>query len=66
MSKDNIDITVAQGIGLKESEWTRIDNIAEELDANRHAISVWAMRDFIRRYDAGEIPLVVKPRLPGL
>lgn len=44
------------GVGLKESEWERIESIGAELGANRHKLAAWIMRDFIARYDAGYRP----------
>ena len=43
------------GIGLKVSEWDHLEQIAGELGMTRHALAMWAIRDFMRRYDAGEI-----------
>jgi len=50
--KDTIKV---RGVGLKASEWARLDIIAKELNMKAHALSLWALRDFIRRYEAGEI-----------
>lgn len=44
------------GVGLKDSEGKRLTQIAAELGVNRHALLLWLVRDFIRRYDAGERP----------
>jgi len=44
------------GIGLKKSEWTRLQVIADELGVKRHNLAMWVLRDFMRRYDAGERP----------
>lgn len=56
----------AIGIGLKTSEWAKIDDIAAALGTTRHKISLYALRDFIRRYESGDIPVEKRPTLPGL
>jgi len=60
------DRVKAYGVGLKISEWERIEEIAAELGKKRHAVALYALRDFIRRYDAGEIGTVTQKSLPGL
>jgi hypothetical protein len=55
-----------RGIGLRASEWQRIDAIADELGTNVHALMLWALRDFVKRYEAGEIETMTKKTLPGL
>jgi hypothetical protein len=52
-----------RGVGLKQSEWERFDRIAAELGMNSHKLSLWALRDFIRRYEAGEIETKQSKRL---
>jgi hypothetical protein len=54
------------GIGLRTSEWERMSEIAAELGMKRHALAMWALRDFMKRYDAGEIETATKKTLPGL
>ncbi len=54
-----------RGIGLRQSEWARLETIARELGLKPHALALWAMRDFLRRYDAGEIRTETHKRLPG-
>jgi len=44
------------GVGLRLSERARLDEIAHELGVARHALLLYAVRDFIRRYEAGERP----------
>ena len=44
------------GIGLKISEWDRIEEIGRELGVNRHMLAAWILRDFIERYEAGYRP----------
>ena len=51
--KDEIKV---RGVGLHASEWARLDAIAKELNMKAHALSLWALRDFIARYERGEIP----------
>jgi hypothetical protein len=53
-----------RGIGLRESEWNRLEEIAGELSSNVHSLAQWALRDFIERYDAGDLPITQKPTLP--
>ena len=60
------DPVKAYGIGLRVSEWETIDQIANDLGMNRHAVALWALRDFLKRYDAGEIQTVTQKTLPGL
>ena len=60
------DRVKARGIGLKRSEWERIDEIAKEMGIKPHAVALWALKDFLRRYDAGEIQTVTQKTLPGL
>lgn len=60
------DPVKAIGIGLRESEWQRLDEIAQELGTTRHSLALWALRDFISRYEAGDIQPVTKKTLPGL
>src|SRR5690606_22781992 len=43
------------GVGLRASEWQRLQEIAAELGGvGLHPLMQWVLRDFIRRYDAGE------------
>lgn len=55
-----------RGIGLKQSEWAHIDEIANELGMTPHALAVWALRNFIQRYTDGEIKTQTKKSLPDL
>jgi hypothetical protein len=52
------------GIALKESEWQTIDKIAGDVNLNRHKLVLWVLRDFIKRYEAGEVVTVNKKTLP--
>jgi hypothetical protein len=54
------------GVGLRESEWAKIDAIAAELGQTRHSVAAYALKDFLKRWDAGEIRTETKPSLPGL
>ena len=60
------DKVTSFGIGLKKSEWKRIDEIAHSLGMTKHGVAMWALKDFLRRYDAGEIQTVTQRTLPGL
>jgi hypothetical protein len=57
-----------RGIGLRESEWQLLELIGNEFDETVNAIAVWALRDFIKRYQKGELPVirVTKTSLPDL
>jgi hypothetical protein len=57
-----------RGIGLKLSEWQRLAAIGRELGGQKaNRLAAWAIRDFIRRYEAGEIETTTETRrkLPG-
>jgi hypothetical protein len=56
----------AKGVGLKQSEWDDFNKIADELNTNVHALILYILRDFKKRYLAGEIKTVTKKTLPGL
>jgi hypothetical protein len=49
------DIVKARGVGLKISEWQELENIAGDLGVTLHAVSVYAMRYFVKQYKAGNI-----------
>lgn len=44
------------GVGLTGKEQLKIDEIAEVLGQNRHAVLKYAVLDFIKRWDQGERP----------
>lgn len=44
------------GIGLRGSEWGALDLIAAQLGVTRHALTLWILRDFIKRFEAGWRP----------
>lgn len=44
------------GVGLLHSEGERLKEIAAELGTNRHKLLLFIVRDFMRRYEAGERP----------
>lgn len=62
------DKVKAFGVGLPESEWAAFEAIAERMGVSRYDLAVWALRDFMRRYGAGELPVktVTRETLPGL
>jgi len=60
------DKVKAVGVGLKDSEWQRLAAIAKELGMKRHELACWALRDFMRRFEAGEIQTKTQKTLPGL
>lgn len=49
------DIIKARGVGLKESEWARLETIAGELDITLHAVSAYLLRYGLKAYDQGKI-----------
>jgi hypothetical protein len=50
----------AHGIGLKDSEWSELEKIAEALGVTAHAAAVYAIRYFMRDYKAGTIKTQTK------
>lgn len=55
-----------QGLGLRQNEWTELENIGAAFDLSRHAITAYAVRYFLKLYRDGKIPTPSKPTLPGL
>lgn len=58
--------TITKGVGLKESEWAELQDVADELGQTQHAITAYAVRYFLKQYRTGEIQPENKPTLPGL
>jgi hypothetical protein len=57
-----------RGIGLRLSEWQRLAAIGQELGGQKaNRLAAWAIRDFMRRFEAGEIETKTETRrkLPG-
>jgi hypothetical protein len=52
--------TRAVGIGLKESEYEALGQIAEATGIARNSLGRYAIRDFIKRYRRGEVDLTGK------
>ena len=44
------------GIGLKASEWADLELMAAQLGVTRHSLSLWILRDFIKRFKDGWRP----------
>ncbi len=63
---EDIDRVKSWGVGLKLSEWARFDELAEELGTTRHKLARYALRDFLRRYERGELPIEQRSHLPDL
>lgn len=65
---DQADPVQSKGVGLRASEWARLKRAAEELGTNRNSLVGWALREFLKRYEAGELPVRTETRrtLPGL
>lgn len=62
---EEADPVTPRGVGLRQSEWAQFNGIARELGMKPHALALWVLRDFIRRYDAGEIRTQTRKSLPG-
>ena len=43
------------GVGLNQMEWDIFDKITDDLDMKTHALTVWAVRDFLQMYQVREI-----------
>lgn len=52
------DRTAVVSVGMKRSEITRLAAIAAENGVTRKNLMVYALRRFIRKYDAGKIRIV--------
>ena len=60
------DEVKSHGVGLRESEWLQIEAIADEMGITKHAVAAYALRYFLKSYNAGEIKTETKPSLPGM
>jgi hypothetical protein len=52
------DATTVVGVGVKRSELARLSAIAEENGVTRKNLLTYALRRFIRKYDAGKLRIV--------
>lgn len=52
--------TISVGVGLKEGEVSLFDDMAGELGITRNAIMAWALRHFLKQYQAGAIDLPIE------
>lgn len=50
------DKVTPKAVGVTISEYEKIKAIATELGVKPHAVMLYAVRDFLRRWDAGERP----------
>lgn len=50
----------ARGVGMKESEWLEVDELARKLQVTPHAFAAYGLRKFIELYKAGKIKVEVK------
>jgi len=59
------DRVKARGVGLKLSEWAELDAWAAGMGIKTHALLLFAIRDFMRRWRAGEVKTETRtlPRL---
>lgn len=53
------------GVDLRASEWQRLDAIAAEMGVTRHKAAAWAVRAFLKQYEAGRNQKIKKPRSQG-
>ena len=56
--KDPVD---PYGVGLRKSEWRRYEEIAAEMQMTKHGVALFALRYFLKQYDAGEIETGTRP-----
>ena len=56
--KDKVE---SYGVGLRKSEWQRYDEIAAEMQMTKHGVALFALRYFLKQYDAGEVETGTKP-----
>lgn len=54
-----------RGIGLRQSDWVRFDRIAHELRMTPHSLSLFIIREWMKKYEAGEIKTETGKRLIG-
>ena len=54
------------GVGIRESEWQQLEAIAGEMGITKHALAAYAVKDFLKRWEAGEIQTKKRSYLPGL
>ena len=67
MSKEKqLDPIKVSGVGIRESEWQQLEAIAGEMGISKHALAAYAVRDFLKRWEAGEIQTKTRSYLPGL
>jgi LDH2 family malate/lactate/ureidoglycolate dehydrogenase len=55
MAKRDSDIIKSRGVGLKQSEWAEIDQIAAELDTTPHSIAAYGVRYFLKAWREGKV-----------
>jgi hypothetical protein len=56
--KDKVE---SYGVGLKKSEWERYKEIGKEMQMTKHGVALFALRYFLKQYDAGKIKTGTKP-----
>ena len=57
------DRVVSYDVELRASEWQRLEAIALEKGISRQEVATWALRSFLKEYQAGEVQTVKKARL---
>jgi metal-responsive CopG/Arc/MetJ family transcriptional regulator len=54
------------GVALAADVLSRLDQIATEVGVNRHLLMIYAIKDFIKRYEQGERPRTTKKEITVL
>ncbi len=55
MAKKTSDIVKSRGVGLKESEWAEIEQIADDLGVKPYAVAAYGIRYFLKAWHEGKI-----------
>ena len=58
--------TTPLGVVLTAAEQARLQEIADALGMSRHKLLQYAVRDWLQRFEAGEIPTETRPALRRL
>src|SRR5512141_423522 len=51
----------SMGVELRVSEWNELQGLSEELGVGLPELAVWILRDFLKRWRAGDRPEIEKP-----
>lgn len=55
MAKRTSDTVRSRGVGLKQSEWEEIEQIADTLGMKPYALAAYAIRYFLKHWHEGKI-----------